>query len=92
MMPAVKVYGYVTDPLVEAHYQNLIKEYTKRGNTAGLKAFELERNGGLCHYCDVPFREVVVDNKNGKFHYFEPACHCYKRCSRLVNPLSLIHI
>jgi hypothetical protein len=76
-------FGYVEDTMVEDGYQLCVREYTAKGNTAGLTALEVERKGGLCHYCDAPFHEIVVNSQYGHFSYFEPTCQCYKRCSIL---------
>ena len=79
-IPGWVPFGYIEESMVEVAYQACVKEYTAKGNTAGLKALELERKGGLCHYCDTPFQEVVVDSQYGHFSYFEPSCQCFKRC------------
>jgi hypothetical protein len=70
-------FPFIDDVTVEACYQRCI---TRRKNTAGLRALELERHGGQCHYCDKLFREVKIDTRFGQFSYFIPGCDCYKQC------------
>jgi len=79
-----KPVGKTTDPMVEEAYREYVGYLTKKGDVAALKAIELERVGGPCHYCNVPFKRVEVKNSHGDFAMFEPACHCYKRCDRVV--------
>lgn len=52
------------------------------GNLQLIVALELERKGGLCpvETCQTPYKRVEVDNRFGKFTYFQPACHCFKKC------------
>ena len=73
-----KVGGFVTGGMVEEGYRKCID--AARGNTQLIAALELERKGGHCPSCDTLFVEVRVENRFGKFSYFEPGCYCYKKC------------
>jgi len=77
------------DAAVERGYRLFVEREEKRGDVAALKALEMERRGGPCHYCGVPFAEVKVNNRYAEFSYFEPACHCYKRCQEIVTEACL---
>lgn len=69
---------FVTEELVEQGYQRLLD-----GPDFVAQAATLERKGGPCPVCGVEFVEVVVDNKFGKFDYYQPACRCFKTCQRV---------
>jgi hypothetical protein len=72
--------GKVADEMLEEGFQESVKVYTEKGNTAALKALELERKGGYCMYCDKPYKLVEVKNRFSDMAYYEPTCKCYKRC------------
>jgi len=75
---AVTRSAHVTDEDVEAGYRKCLAE--AGNNVQKLLALELERKGGQCPICDVPFKRVEVRNQFATFDYFEPGCYCYKKC------------
>jgi hypothetical protein len=75
----------VTDDTVEIGYRKLVDHYERYGNTAALKALELERKGGWCHYCNAPFTEIKLSNLWADFSYFVPSCQCYKKCDHKID-------
>lgn len=66
---------FVTEKLAENGYQRLLD-----GPDFVAQAATLERKGGPCPVCGVEFAKVVVDNKFGKFDYYQPACRCFPVC------------
>lgn len=72
---------FVTEALVEQGFQRLLD-----GPDAVVQAATLERRGGPCPYCGVQFTRIEVDNKYGKFAYYQPACHCFKVCRKVQLP------
>lgn len=66
---------FVTEGLVETGYQKLLD-----GPDAVAQAASLERKGGPCPYCGVAFTKLDVDNKFGKFSYYQPSCRCFPVC------------
>jgi hypothetical protein len=75
---------FITQEMVDAASRRL--EDAAMGNGGILQALRLEREGGPCPLCRVPFRAVLVDNPCGRFAYYEPACRCYKKCMRIAHP------
>lgn len=66
---------FIDDALVEKGYQRCLE-----GHELVARVATLERRGGPCPVCGVPFNLVIVDNKFGQFDYYQPSCRCYKRC------------
>ena len=85
MKPIMKVMDehriFVTEELVEAGYQRLLD-----GPDPVAQAATLERKGGPCPLCGVQFVRIEVDNKFGKFGYFQPACRCFPVCRHVQVP------
>ena len=72
---------FTSDALVDTGYQKLLD-----APDGVAQAATLERKGGPCPFCGVAFGRIEVDNKFGKFAYYQPACHCFKRCMRVQLP------
>jgi hypothetical protein len=70
--------GYVSDVMIEDGYRKCIAN--AGGNTQILTALELERKGGPCPVCGRDYRKIEVDNKYGKFTFYQPSCMCFKQC------------
>ena len=66
---------YIDEALVEKGYQRCLE-----GEDNIAQAAALERHGGPCPICGVPFNVVFVDNQFGSFNYYQPSCRCFKRC------------
>jgi hypothetical protein len=77
---ARKVMGFVTDETVEASYRKCVD--AAHGQPEIITMLELERKGGRCPICDMPFVRIDVENRFGKFHYYYPQCRCYKKCAK----------
>jgi hypothetical protein len=48
-----------------------------------LQAVRLEVKGGPCPLCGTQFKKREVRNPWGHFDFYEPACHCFKKCTRV---------
>ncbi|MFA5376793.1 MAG: hypothetical protein WC455_13675 [Dehalococcoidia bacterium] len=72
---------YITDEIVEHGFQRCLE-----GEDNIAQAATLERKGGPCPFCGVPFNKVDVDNRYGKFSYYQPSCRCFKRCDWVQFP------
>lgn len=70
--------GFVSDEMVETGYQMCIA--AAGGNTQLIVALELERKGGVCPFCDRPFRKIDLDTRYAKFSFYLPGCLCYRIC------------
>ena len=73
-----KIIGFVDDAMVERGYRKCID--AANGDVMIIEALELERKGGPCHYCGVPYKRIDVNNRYGRFSYYQPFCFCYRRC------------
>ena len=76
---------YITDETVERGYQRCLE-----GEDHIAQAATLERRGGPCPICGVPFNVVFVDNEYGCFQYYQPSCRCYKRCEWVKVPSGVV--
>jgi ssDNA-binding Zn-finger/Zn-ribbon topoisomerase 1 len=72
---------FVNDALVETGFQKLLS-----GPDPVAQAVTLERKGGPCPYCGVAFVQIDVDNRFGKFSYFQPGCRCFPVCKKVQLP------
>jgi hypothetical protein len=72
---------FITEGLVETGYHKLLD-----GPDPVAQAVTLERKGGPCPYCGVAFARIEVDNKFGKFSYYQPACRCFPVCKHVQLP------
>jgi len=76
---------YITDEIVEHGFQRCLE-----GEDHLAQAATLERKGGPCPFCGVPFNLVIVDNAYGCFNYYQPSCRCFKRCEWVKFPSGLV--
>ena len=79
--------GFIDDEAVERGYRKSIG--AANGNTQIILNLEMERTGGNCSFCGYPWKKIDVDNPFAKFTYYQPGCHCYKKCQRCTIPATV---
>ena len=68
----------VTAETVALYYSGQAR-YAQGGE---LRMMQVERDGGECPICHVPWRRVAVRNAHADYVYHDPVCDCHPRCPR----------